>query len=170
MVPSFFPPPRFIRVPCSTAYCPYPLSFRPICLLSARVSVFSRPPPLSGPPIVLNKILPIISILRGLGDQTHRQTDRHTILNQVLFNNDQYFEPNSTLGRILFKTMGGPDNGGGRLNTLTRAERRQIGRKERGDGQDFVEQGTWMNLGGGENEGTKPSRRETYKPNTRDRV
>ena len=44
---------------------------------------------------------------------------------------------------------GGPDTGGGRLNTLKWAERRQIGRKERGDGQDSVEQGTRMNLGGG---------------------
>ena len=31
---------------------------------------------------------------------------------------------------------GGPDTGGGRLNTLKRAERRQIGQKDRGDGQD----------------------------------
>ena len=31
---------------------------------------------------------------------------------------------------------GGPDTGGGRLNTLKRAERRHIGRKERGDRQD----------------------------------
>ena len=33
-------------------YCPSPLSFRPICLLSARFCVFSRPPPASGPHIV----------------------------------------------------------------------------------------------------------------------
>ena len=59
------------------------------------------------------------------------------------------------------RTMVGPDTGGGQLNTSKRVERRQIGRKERGDGQDDVEQGTRMNLGGGGKEGTKPSRRET---------
>ena len=48
---------------------------------------------------------------------------------------------------------GGPYTGGGRLNTLKRAERRQIGRKERGDGQDAVEQGTRINLEGGGGEG-----------------
>ena len=57
--------------------------------------------------------------------------------------------------------MGGPDTAGGRLNTLKQAERRQIGQRERGDGQDAVEQGTRVNLGGGEKEGTKPSRPET---------
>ena len=35
--------------------------------------------------------------------------------------------------------MGGPDAGGGRLNTQKRAERRQIGQRERGDGQDVLE-------------------------------
>ena len=49
--------------------------------------------------------------------------------------------------------MGGPDTGGGRLNTLKRAERKQIGRKERGYGKDAVDQGTRMNLGGGERKG-----------------
>ena len=34
---------------------------------------------------------------------------------------------------------GGPDTGGGRLNTQKRAERGNIGRKERGDGQDVTE-------------------------------
>ena len=34
---------------------------------------------------------------------------------------------------------GGPDTGGGCLNILKRAARRQIGQKERGDGQDAVE-------------------------------
>ena len=33
---------------------------------------------------------------------------------------------------------GVPDTGGGRLNTQKRAERGHIGRKERGDGQDFL--------------------------------
>ena len=33
---------------------------------------------------------------------------------------------------------GGPDTGGGRLNTQKRAERGHIGRKERGDGQDVL--------------------------------
>ena len=32
--------------------CPSPLSFCPICLISARFSVFSRPPPVFGPHIV----------------------------------------------------------------------------------------------------------------------
>ena len=53
---------------------------------------------------------------------------------------------------------GGPDTGGGRLNTQKRSERRQIGRKERGDGQDFIggarsPDESWR----GEKEGTKPS-------------
>ena len=56
---------------------------------------------------------------------------------------------------------GGPYTGGVWLNTLKRAEMRQTRRKERGDGQDAVDQGTRMNLGGGGKEGTKPSRRET---------
>ena len=36
----------------SRTSCPSPFSFCPICLLSARFCVFSRPPPVSGPPIV----------------------------------------------------------------------------------------------------------------------
>ena len=56
---------------------------------------------------------------------------------------------------------GGPDTGGGRLNTLKRAERRQIGRKERGDGQDASRARNPDESGRGEKEGTKPSRRET---------
>ena len=34
---------------------------------------------------------------------------------------------------------GGPDTGGGRMNTQKRAEKGYIGRKERGDGQDVTE-------------------------------
>ena len=34
--------------------------------------------------------------------------------------------------------MGGPDTVGGQLNTQKRAERRQIGQKERGDGQYVI--------------------------------
>ena len=34
---------------------------------------------------------------------------------------------------------GGPDTGGGRLNTRLWTERREKGRKERGDGQDVME-------------------------------
>ena len=51
---------------------------------------------------------------------------------------------------------GGPDTGGGRLNTQKRAERGHIGRKERGDGQDVLvgarsPDESWR----GEKEGTK---------------
>ena len=66
-------------------------------------------------------------------------------------------EPEEDIGRsiagglVAFRRTddGGPDTGGGRRNTLKRAERRHIGRKERGDGQDAVEKGTRMNIGGG---------------------
>ena len=51
VVPSFLPPPRFIRAPCSKqTSCPSPLSFLPICPLSARFCVFSHPPPVSCTP------------------------------------------------------------------------------------------------------------------------
>ena len=56
---------------------------------------------------------------------------------------------------------GRPDAGGGRLNTLKRAERRQIGRKERGDGQDACRARNPDESWRGEKEGTKPSRQET---------
>ena len=56
---------------------------------------------------------------------------------------------------------GGPDTGGGRLNTQKRAERRQIGRKERGDGQDAGRARNPDEPWRGGKEGTKPSRRET---------
>ena len=55
--------------------------------------------------------------------------------------------------------MWGIDTGGGRMNRQKRADRRQIGRKERGDGQDVcrtrnpVE--SWR--GGKERKGPKPS-------------
>ena len=56
---------------------------------------------------------------------------------------------------------GGPDTGGGRLNTQKRAERGHIGRKERGYGQDFlVGEMSRMNLGGGERKGPNNHRRE----------
>ena len=53
---------------------------------------------------------------------------------------------------------GGPDTGGGRLNTQKRAERGHIGRKERGDGQDVIVRArspdeSWR----GEKEGNKSS-------------
>ena len=53
---------------------------------------------------------------------------------------------------------GGPDTGGGWLNTQKRAEKGYIGRKERGDGQDVTEGArspdeSWRE----ENEGTKSS-------------
>ena len=35
--------------------------------------------------------------------------------------------------------MGGPDTGGGQLNTQKRAERGHLGRKKRRDGQDVTE-------------------------------
>ena len=50
---------------------------------------------------------------------------------------------------------GGPDTGGGRLNTLKRAERRQIGRKYRGDGQDACRARNPDESWRGEKEGTK---------------
>ena len=50
----------------------------------------------------------------------------------------------------------GPDAaGGGRLNTRLWTERRQKGRKERGDRKDALEGKTRVNLGGGEKEGTR---------------
>ena len=56
------------------------------------------------------------------------------------------------------RQWGGPDTGGGRLNTQKRAERGHIGRKERGDGQDVLvgarsPDESWR----GEKEGTKSS-------------
>ena len=56
------------------------------------------------------------------------------------------------------RRWGGPDTGGGRLNTQKWAERGHIGRKERGDGQDVTEGArspdeSWR----GEKEGTKSS-------------
>ena len=50
-MPSFFPPSE-IR-PGALFFntsCPSPLSVCPFCLLSVRKRVFSRPPPVSGPP------------------------------------------------------------------------------------------------------------------------
>ena len=53
LVPSFSPLPRFVRVPCCPEHIArLPLSFLPICFLSARVCLFSRPPPVSIPHIV----------------------------------------------------------------------------------------------------------------------
>ena len=53
---------------------------------------------------------------------------------------------------------GGPDTGGGRLNTQKQAERGHIGRKERGYGQDVtvgarIPDESWR----GKKEGTKSS-------------
>ena len=56
---------------------------------------------------------------------------------------------------------GGAYTGGGRLNTQKRAERRQIGRKERGDGQDAGRARKPDESWRGGKEGTKPSQRET---------
>ena len=53
LVPSFFSPPRFVRVPCSPEYLArLPLSFLPIFLLSSRLCLFNRPPAVSIPHIV----------------------------------------------------------------------------------------------------------------------
>ena len=51
VVPSFFPlrDSSGILAPSVTS-CPSPISFLPICPLSARFCVFSRPPPVYGPP------------------------------------------------------------------------------------------------------------------------
>ena len=58
------------------------------------------------------------------------------------------------------------DTGAGWLNRQKRAERRQIGRKERGRrARCSGEQGTRTNLGGGERKGPHQQRRETYKLN-----
>ena len=56
---------------------------------------------------------------------------------------------------------GGPDTGGGRMNTQKQAERRQIGRKERGGGRDAGRARNPDESWRREKEGTKPSRRET---------
>ena len=51
---------------------------------------------------------------------------------------------------------GGPDTGGGRLNTRLWTERRGKGQKERGDGQDVLEsKAPGRILEGGGKEGTK---------------
>ena len=59
------------------------------------------------------------------------------------------------------RTMWGIDTGGGRLNRQKRAERRQIGRKERGDGNVFRARNpdeSWR--GGKERKGPNHHRRE----------
>ena len=51
---------------------------------------------------------------------------------------------------------GGPDTGGGRLNTRLRTERREKERKERGDGKDVLDsKAPGRILEGGKKEGTQ---------------
>ena len=50
LVPSFPPPEIRPGALLSRTSCPSPLSFRPFPLLSVHKCVFSRPPPVSGPP------------------------------------------------------------------------------------------------------------------------